>query len=182
MRIALRIVAITTILSGFLLAPLGASAQERYRLRIDMPAAQTKYTYQHILDVGDIPGHQIRMYDIQRIYGDNAPTYRGVRALEELNRGQSDMINGNGQSAGYGTTVLANGDRIFFRFSGTILTVEGEGGTRQATYNGTGTYVGGTGEFKAMRGTLRSTSILQLKDGKVVSNQTLTDAEYWFEQ
>ena len=52
---------------------------------------------------------------------------------------------------------------------GTIWTVEGEGGAKQTTYNGT--YVGGTGEFKAIRGTNRTRSVIRLKDGQVQSNQ-----------
>jgi hypothetical protein len=151
--------------SAMMLLPYEAAAQEKQKVKLDISAAQTKYTYQHVLDVGDLPGHQVRMYEIQRTFKDTGPVYRGVRAVEEQIRGQSDMTNGNGQSWGYTITVLENGDKIFSRYTGTIWTIESEGGTRQTTYNGTGTYVGGTGEFKAIRGTNRSRSIIQLKDG-----------------
>jgi hypothetical protein len=179
---AIRLAAAIVFVSSLGLAPSEGWSQDKYKIKVDVSAAQTKYTYQHVLDVGDMPGHQVRMYEIQRTYGDKAPVYRGVRAIEEFNRGQSDMTNGNGRSWGYSITVLENGDKIYAQFIGTIWTVEGAGGTKQATYTGTGTYVGGTGEFKAIRGTNRSRSQIQIADGKVVSNQTETEGEFWFEK
>jgi hypothetical protein len=176
------IVLAAAFVSALMLLPREAAAQEKQKVKLDVSAAQTKYTYQHVLDVGDLPGHQVRMYEIQRTFKDTGPVYRGVRAVEEQIRGQSDMTNGNGQSWGYTITVLENGDKIFSRYVGTIWTVEGEGGTKQTTYNGTGTYVGGTGAFKAIRGTNRSRSVIQLKDGQVQSNQQDGEGEYWFEK
>jgi len=182
MNNATRFAAIAIFASSFVLAASEAWSQGKYKVKVDTPAAQTKYTYQHVLDVGDMPGHQVRMYEIQRTFGEKGPVYRGVRAIEEFNRGQSDMTNGNGRSWGYSVTVLENGDKIYGQFIGTIWTVEAEAGTKQTTFTGTGTYVGGTGEFKTMRGTNRSKSQIQMADGKVVSNQTETEGEFWFEK
>ena len=48
-----------------------AFAQER--LIFDVSAENTKYTQQHIIDVGDVPGHQVRVFEIHRTYPSNAP-------------------------------------------------------------------------------------------------------------
>ena len=50
-------------------------AQER--LIFEVSAENTKYTKQHIIDVGDVPGHQVRVFEIHRAYPSNAPTSNG---------------------------------------------------------------------------------------------------------
>ena len=46
-----------------------------------MGAGETKYGEQLGLDVGDVPGHQIRVARLQTTYTDNAPVVDGVKAV-----------------------------------------------------------------------------------------------------
>src|SRR5262249_28684140 len=41
-------------------------AQERLVFRVT--AENTEYTKQHTIDVGDVPGHQVRLFEIKRRY------------------------------------------------------------------------------------------------------------------
>jgi hypothetical protein len=47
------------------------------RLSWEVPAADTKYTKQFALEVGDIPGHQIRIYELHRVYPSDRPNCKG---------------------------------------------------------------------------------------------------------
>jgi hypothetical protein len=40
------------------------SAQEKCKIKWENPAANSNYTEQHVIDVGDVPGHQIRIYEL----------------------------------------------------------------------------------------------------------------------
>lgn len=69
-----------------------AIAQQKHHISYDTPATQTIYTQQHVIDVGDIPGHQARLFEIRRTYGDDAPLINGSRLKEQWTRGMSDYI------------------------------------------------------------------------------------------
>lgn len=84
----------------------------------------------HAIDVGDMPGHQLRLAEAQATYGGEAPVLDGVKVRE---------IRG----------VLVSD------------------------------YVGGTGKFKGIRGTLFTTGFSDLK---TKTRGTQTEGEYWFEQ
>jgi hypothetical protein len=43
-----------------------AAAQEKCKMSWESPASDAKYTQQLALDVGDIPGHQVRVYELHR--------------------------------------------------------------------------------------------------------------------
>jgi hypothetical protein len=43
-----------------------ASAQEKHRFTFKNPAQTTEYTQQYVLDVKDIPGHQVRIVEVHR--------------------------------------------------------------------------------------------------------------------
>jgi hypothetical protein len=63
----------TITLAMALTAPV-AIAQQKHHVSYDTPAIQTVYTQQHVIDVGDIRGHQARLFEIRRTYGDDAPS------------------------------------------------------------------------------------------------------------
>jgi len=94
--------------------PSASRAQEKHKFTESNAAAQTKYTQQHVIEVGDVPDHQVRVYELRYTWPANPPTYAGVRAIEGWARGQSDYSSGNGRSWGYFLEVLENGDKIFF--------------------------------------------------------------------
>ena len=48
------------------------------RLVFMVAAENTKYTQQHTIDVGDVSGHQVRLFEIRRTYPSNAPVINGM--------------------------------------------------------------------------------------------------------
>jgi hypothetical protein len=42
-----------------------------------VPAADAEYTGQHAFDVGDVPGHQVRIFEVRRTFTDDHRTARG---------------------------------------------------------------------------------------------------------
>jgi hypothetical protein len=154
-----------------------ASAQEKQKFLFKGPPGVSKYEEQHAIDVGDVPGHQVRVYSLHAVYAQEAPVYDGVKAKEAWTRGLSDYTEGNGRNTGYTVALLENGDKIFGRSEGTTqTTVNADGSKVTKAYNVT-TLTGGTGKFKSIRGTLHTVGIIDFKTASFV-----TEGEYWIEQ
>jgi len=80
-----RTLALATIalLSFAVALPTGdVAAQQMQRVSFKTPAANSKYTVQHVLDVGDVPGHQVRLFELRRTFPTDAPTINGVKLKE----------------------------------------------------------------------------------------------------
>src|SRR2546430_5788226 len=92
-----------------------AAAQQMQRVSYKTPAANSKYSVQHVLDVGDIPGHQVRLFELRRTFPTDAPTINGVKLQETISRGLSDYIDTNGSNMNYVEYVMENGDKFFSR-------------------------------------------------------------------
>src|ERR1700704_1537656 len=99
--------------------PTGASAQQRQKASYKTPAEGTKYTQQHAIDVGDVPGHQIRIYELQRTFPSGAPAINEMKVKEVWSRNTSDYVDGTGPGTFYSVYTLENGDKLFSR--GTVL-------------------------------------------------------------
>ena len=95
--------------------PVDAIVQEKQRVSFKISAENTKYTQQHSIEVGDVSGHYVRVYEIQRTFPNNAPLINGVALKEQWNRAISDYTDNNGPGTTYGTYVLENGDKFFSR-------------------------------------------------------------------
>jgi hypothetical protein len=65
-----------------------------------VPAANAKYTAQHTVDVGDVPGHQVRILGLHRTFPDDQPNCEGLKQVEQWLRGYSDHIGRNRPRAG----------------------------------------------------------------------------------
>ncbi len=154
-----------------------AWAQERQKLVTGASAAQSKYVQQHMIDVGDVPGHQVRIYEIQRV-GPEAE-FSGVKSRESWSRGFSDYTNSTGSTSGYGEWILEDGSKVFNRFSGTSQTVIGADGKKKGTYHGVTQITGGTGKFVNIRGFIRDMTKFDAAAGY---NEGSGEGEYWFEQ
>ena len=153
------------------LARNGSFAQER--LIFEVRAENTKYTKQHIIDVGDVPGHQVRVFEIHRAYPSNAPTINGIRIVESWTRGMSDYTNNNGEATSYSVYELENGDRFFTR--GSLIAIQSpEESNLSATT--VGPIIGGTGRLSRINGMARSTISANPKTGL---NETHIDISYW---
>ncbi len=64
----------------------GVSAQEKCTRSGEVPAANTTYTQQHVLDVGDVPSHQIRIVEQHRTYPDAQPNCEGIKETKSSTR------------------------------------------------------------------------------------------------
>jgi hypothetical protein len=158
-----------------------ASAQQKYPYHQATPAQSSQYVQQHSIEVGDIPGHQIRIYEIQRGYTSEHPLVMGTKVVESWTRGFSDYVNGIGPTQGYSTTVLEDGNKIFEEWRGTSYSAATSTGSRRGTYHGTDRFVGGTGKFATIRGVLTCDTEFDT-DPKTGYNRSVCQGEYWFEQ
>jgi hypothetical protein len=162
-----------------LLAPAHAFPQEKQKIFFKSQPANSKYLQQHVIDAGDVPGHQIRIIELRRVYPTDPPAYDGVRLVEELSWGYSDWTNGSGHAWGYIVRIFENGDKIFARYDGAVLTTVAADGSRKTTYSGTTTHTGGTGKFRGIRGMERVTAGLNPQTG---FNENVNEGEYWIEK
>ena len=167
----------TTIASLCLAVALPASevfAQQRLVFKI--AAEDTRYTQQHEIDVGDIPGHQVRLFEIHRTYPGNAPVISGMKIVESWTRGISDYTNNNGEAITYGIYVLENGDKFFPR--GSLVSVQSPEATN-LTATTVGPITGGTGKLARINGMARTSTSANPKTGM---NEMQVDLEYWLPQ
>ena len=156
-----------------------ATAQERTRISFTVPAAVTKYTAQHVLPVGDVPGHEVRIFDIVRTFGADAPMIAGVRLKEIRSTGYSDYTELNGPGVSYNVWTLANGDKFFVRTQIVSHNASWADASRKGAENKTtGPITGGTGKLAGLRGMTRNASTFDPKTG---SNTSRFDLEYWIE-
>ncbi len=156
-----------------------AQAQDRQRASWKVPEASATYTQKLNIEVGDVPGHIVRIYEVQRKFTDVAPVFAGVRASQAWDRGQAEYVNLNGPSWGYTIFDMANGDKVFARFNGAVRTTLTESGEKQTAYSGTTVLTGGTGKFKGIRGLFHETDVVDIANGK---SETTGTGDYWFEQ
>jgi hypothetical protein len=152
-----------------------AWAQQKQRVSFNVPATSTKYIQQHTIDVGDVPGHQVRIFELQRTFGADAPMIEGVRVKELWTRGITDFTELNGLGTSYNVYVMENGDKIYSRGS-FLAHAMGEGKLRNIS---TATVTGGTGKFASIRGSVRGETNADPKAGV---NQTRGEMEYWLDK
>lgn len=116
-----------------------------------------KYTKTHTIDVGDVPNHQLRIFELHTVYTGEAPVYDGVKVKE----------------------TLENGDKIYARLAIHSHTAVAADGTKKLGYRAITTLTGGTGRSSAIRGTLLGGGGSDLKSG---TTDAWTEGEYWFEK
>jgi hypothetical protein len=152
-----------------------ALAQQKQQVSFKTPAANTKYTQQTTIDVGDLPGHQVRVFELHRTYPGDAPVINGLKLTEMWTRGVTDFIEGTGSSVNYSVYMLENGDKFFSR---TALVAQSLGSGKFTTTSA-GTITGGTGKLARIQGILRTTGTAQPTAGV---NENQTDIEYWLQK
>jgi hypothetical protein len=167
---------------GLVLSPIGfsnVSAQEKCKVSEGVEVAKSTYTQQHTLDIGDVPGHQVRIYEIHRTYPNDKPNCEGLKRTESWERGYSNYTDWNGPATSFGVDLLENSDKIFFENVATSQTTIGPDGTRNSTFTGVTRYPGGTGKYKGIRGFLRVSA--KFDPAKNV-NLPQVEGEYWLEK
>ncbi|BCL92894.1 hypothetical protein ACNRBS_15670 [Ralstonia pseudosolanacearum] len=162
-------------LCSVLFASTIAVAQEKHVVSFDAPASGNKYTQQHILEVGDVPEHKLRLYELVRSYGGKDQTIEGVVLKEAVIRATSDLTDLNGLGRSYVEYRMENGDKIFAR--GYFLNHKLQGSDRLKNLTELD-ITGGTGKFRGIRGIVRAETVADSKS----FNQNRTEFEYWFEK
>ena len=165
---------ITLMWLAILLPTNPAVAQERLVFRVS--AENTKYTQQNTIDVGDVAGHQVRIFEIKRVYPTNAPLIGGMKIVESWTRGSSDYTNNSGEARTYSIYVLENGDKFFTR--GSLVAIQGPE-ARNLTAATVGPITGGTGKLARINGMSRAITLANPQTGM---NETQIEIDYWLPQ
>jgi hypothetical protein len=145
--------------------------QTAQKVSYKVTAENSKFTQQQFLDIGDVPGHQVRSFELHRTFPTNAPVINGVKVKEMWTRGISDYTNNTGANTNYSEYVLENGDKFYTRAT-TIA--QGAGGGKLIN-SSAGTIIGGTGTLTGIRGIVKSSGSADPKAG---FNETQAEIEY----
>jgi hypothetical protein len=167
-RSIVNLLAIATL--GLIFSLSSAVAQQIQHVTFQSAAANSKYTEQHVIDVGDIPGHQVRVYEIHRTYPTNQPIINGLKLTEAWTRATSDYVNNSGSGDNYSVFMLENGDRFFAHST----LVAQSSGTGKLTATVSGVITGGTGKLSGIKGIIQSVTQAEPKAG-INENQTTID-------
>jgi hypothetical protein len=156
-----------------------AVAQQKYSYEHSTSPQSSRYVQQHRIDIGDVPGHQIRIFEVHNQYTRGHPIIRGTKVVETWARGSSDYINGVGAVRGYGVWVLEDGNEIYTQWTGTTHSDVSSTGSLSGTFNGTTRLTGGTGKFATIRGVV--TDVVEFDtDPDSDYNNGSERGEYWF--
>ena len=157
-------------------------AQQKLPINFSGEGAKSRWVQQHIIEVDDVAGHQLRIYELQRTYpSENGIVLDGERVIEEWSRGSSNYTNGIGPVSGFTTWTTEKGNKVFMESAGSSETVATETGSKRGTYHGTARIVGGTGRFAKIRGLLVGEAKFDT-DPKLNYNIYSIHGEYWFEK
>ena len=75
----------TTLLCLAVALPSGdALAQQKQQASFTASAENSKYTQQLNVDVGDVPNHMVRIFDLHRTYPNNAPVINGLKLGDKV--------------------------------------------------------------------------------------------------
>jgi hypothetical protein len=155
-----------TIIALFSLAvalPTGKAVAQQTPQKVSykVTAENSKFTQQQFLDVGDVPGHQVRSFEIHRVFPTAAPVINGVKLKEVWTRGISDYTDNTGANTNYSVYVLESGDKFYTR---TTTIAQGAGGGKLVN-SSAGTILGGTGALTGIRGTVKASGSADPKAG-----------------
>jgi hypothetical protein len=161
------------------LVALGASAsraQEKQTISWKNTANNSRYVQQHVIDAGDVPGHQVRIFEIQWKFPAEGPKINGSRIVESRVWGFSDYTNGIGPNSGYIEYLLEDGSKVYTKSSGVAHTTVGADGKKVSSFFTTESIVGGTGKAANIRGTLKTQGQFDPKAGWLTVE---ANGEYW---
>jgi hypothetical protein len=157
--------------AAVILPAADAFAQQRLVFRVG--AEDAKYIQQHTVDVGDVAGHQVRLFEIHRTYPRNAPVMNGMKIVESWTRGITDYTSNNGEGTVYAIYLLENGDRFFTR--GSLIAMQSPEASHLKAVT-VGPIIGGTGTLAGITGMARTSAAANPKEGMV---EAQVDIEYW---
>lgn len=157
----------------------GALAQSKQTVAYSLPHGSSRFLQEHVIEVGDVPGHKLRIFESRVDYQNVDLSFGGVKVKESFTRGASDYINGNGAASNYAVYVLEDGSRIFAKESGVGQVTANADGTVALKYAVVATFTGGTGKFRGIKGTLRGNVVRLPGENTIKADVT---GEYWLEE
>jgi len=166
-------------LVAFLAISTTAWSQQKFPFEITGDGVQSRYVQQHIINVDDVPGHQLRILEVSRT--GHKTKIDGVGIKEAWVRGFSNYTNGLGPAMGYAVWNMEDGSKIFLEWSGTGRSEATAGGARRGTYTGSTKFTGGTGRFSKIRGSFFDVTEFDT-DPKTGYSRESSKGEYWFEE
>jgi hypothetical protein len=153
-------------------------AQKKYTIT-RAPSSSSQYLQQHAIDVGDAPGHQVRVYEIRNEYLEKDLAFAGVPVKESMARGMSDYVNFSGPFTTYTVYTLEDGNKVFSRGTGTSQSATNTDGSRTVKFSFVENFIGGTGKFKGIHGQVTGTG----ERAPVAKTLTVqSSGEYWIEE
>jgi hypothetical protein len=159
-----------------------ALAQEKRSFTLSSAGTKSQYVQQLAIDVDDVAGHQVRVYEIKRTFPvDGAPVIDGVRVVEQWSRGWSSYTSGVGPAMGFYTYVMENGEKIFLEFTAATEARISQSGSKHGSSHSAAKIVGGTGHFAKIRGTEVEVTEFD-SDPTNGYNRGTGHGEYWFEK
>ena len=154
-------------------------AQQKQSLSYSKSSSDSRYTQEHMIDVGDVPGHQVRIYEITLSFKNDELAFEGVAVKEQWVRGMSDYTNWSGPATTYSVYVLEDGNKVFMRGTVTSQMTANADGSKALRFSTVENFVGGTGKFVGIRGQTHSSGS-RVPGEKALTVQTA--GEYWIEQ
>jgi hypothetical protein len=154
-----------------LIVASGAVAQQKQQVAYRVPAENSKYTQQLTIDVGDVPNHVVRVFEVRYTFPNNAPVVNGLKLVEQWDCGFGDRIDGSGPATIYTVYVMENGDKFFVRNIGVVQNTAGK-----STNTVVGNITGGTGKLGGIQGNTRSVADFSYSTGFV---EPQIEIEYW---
>ena len=108
------------------------------------------YTKQEKIDVGDTEGHIFPMAESE---GTNVSTGKNefMDGAQVANMSFGDLVKGNGPQQGY-IKFTKNGDTTFAKWESKVTTTLSDEGTPIITFEGTFSYIKGTGQLENIQG------------------------------
>src|SRR5207247_3527810 len=147
------VLSLSLVVGLILVTPAPSLGQERYKISYAAKAENTKYTFQHGLEIPDTQGHILRIFEVRVTWPDGgAPTIQGEKVVESISRATSDLVAGNGLARGYNIWRFENGDQAFHEYENSVQAVVNPDQSRKVTFVGTYVTTGGTGKLKRLKG------------------------------
>ena len=159
---------------GTILFSATGIAQQRTAITISSEGVKSRYVQQQVIDVDDMQGHQVRVFEAHREFpAEKQLVVEGEHVVESWVRGFSNYMGGIGPAWGYVTWITDKGSKIFLEYAGTSESQATETGSKRGTFHGTSRLVGGTGRFAKIRGILIDTSKFDTDPRLATASQTV---------
>jgi len=147
-------------------------AQTKQQVSIKIPLQDLKFGVHQSIEIGDVPNHIVRVFELHYAVPSNAPLINGIRLKEVWQRGTADIADGVGTTSSYFSYHMENGDKFFVRNEAIIQ----RAAAGKIASIGIGHIFGGTGKLESIKGTTRNATTFDPKAG--VADDAELDIEY----